>query len=71
MIKMHQEQYKYALGCVWVKGVVALFFLRYHSLKAHTTLSRNKKYMLFSKRCGSFLKKNNHTSQSRACLATR
>ena len=35
-------------GCVWVGGVVA-FFLRYHSLKAHT--------MFFSKRCGSFLKK--------------
>ena len=48
-------------GCVWVGGVV-VFFLRYHPLKAHTTLSKSKKYMLFSKRCGSFLKKNNHTS---------
>jgi hypothetical protein len=34
------------LGCVWVGGVVA-FFLRYHPLKAHTTLSKSKKYMLF------------------------
>jgi len=44
-----------------VGGAVA-FFLRYHPFKAHTTLSKSKKYMLFSRRCGSFLKKNNHTS---------
>jgi hypothetical protein len=55
------------LGCVWVGGVVA-FFLRYHPLKAHTTLSKSKKYMLFSKKCGSFLKKNNHTSHPNTLL---
>jgi hypothetical protein len=37
-----------------VGGVVA-FFLRYHPLKTHTTLSKSKKYMLFSKKCGGFL----------------
>jgi len=31
------------------------FFLRYHSFKAHTILSKSKKYMLFRKKCGSFL----------------
>ena len=61
MIKMHQEPYKYALGCVWMEDVVS-FFLKYHSLKTHTIISKNKKYMFFSKRCGSFLKKNSHTS---------
>jgi hypothetical protein len=44
------------LGCVWVGGVVA-FFLRYHPPKAHTTISKSKKYMLFSKKCGSFFQK--------------
>jgi hypothetical protein len=53
---------KYELeGSVWVGGMVA-FFLRYHSFKAHATLSKSKKYMLFRKKCGSFLKKNNHIS---------
>jgi hypothetical protein len=51
------------LGCVWVGGVVVFFFfLKYYSLKIHITLYKNKKYMLLSKKCGSFLKKTNHTS---------
>jgi hypothetical protein len=44
-----------------VEGRVAIF-LRYYPLKAHTIFCKSKKYMLFNKRCGNFLKKNNHIS---------
>jgi hypothetical protein len=36
---------------------VVAFFLRYYPFKAHIIFCKSKKYMLFSKRCGSFLKK--------------
>jgi hypothetical protein len=44
-----------------VEGIVVCF-LKVSLFGAYTTLFKNKKYMLFSRRCGSFLKKNNHTS---------
>jgi hypothetical protein len=44
-----------------VEGIVVCF-LKVSLFGAYTKLFKNKKYMLFSRRCGSFLKKNNHTS---------
>jgi hypothetical protein len=38
-------------------GGVVVFFLKYHPFKTHTTLSKSKKYMLFSKKYDSFFKK--------------
>jgi hypothetical protein len=35
-------------------GGVVVFFLRYYFLKAYTIFFKSKKYMIFSKKCGSF-----------------
>ena len=43
-------------------GGLVVFFLKYYFFKAHIIFFKSKKYMFFIKKCGSFLKKNNHTS---------